>query len=127
METPPYEPIDDQPTARPAGAELRARGAAVTTSSGDRTKKAVAVAAVASFLTAMGAMAVARSGSGGSNATTPTTVVSPSAGFDDGSGAAPTFGGGGDTLQPGGAQPAAPAVGRGDDDFGRDDTSSHGS
>ena len=125
MDTPPYEPTDAEPTARPAARELRARADA-TTSSGDRTKKAVAVAAVASFLTAMGVMAVARSGATGSTAaTTPTTAVSPSAGFDDGSDNAPTIGRGGDAFQPGAAQPAAPTFGR-DDDSG-DDSSSHGS
>jgi hypothetical protein len=116
-DVPPYEPIDAEPTNR-VREDVPDRSAASSAMS-DRTKKAVAVAAVASFLTAMGAMAFTRSGDSGTGTagvTTSTTAVSPRAGVDD-------------TFQPRGAQPAAPTFGRGDDDdFGRDDvTASHGS
>ncbi|MEN3273812.1 MAG: hypothetical protein V7636_2573 [Actinomycetota bacterium] len=111
MDTPPYEPFDAEPTERSLPDESLARTAAANPSS-DRTKKVVAIAAVASFFTAMIGMAAARSGDSGSSSTT-TTPATTNATTDDG----PQLG---SQVQPGAAQPAPPS-------FGRGDTSSRGS
>ena len=117
LDTPPYEPIDAEPTRRPADVAPARTG----TSGGptDRTKKVVAIAAVASFLTAMVGMAAARSGDDGKNGTSTSTPASSTAPSDD-DGFEPFAGRDGSQLQPGAAQPGVPT-------FGRGDTSSHGS
>jgi hypothetical protein len=113
-DTPPYEPVDAEPTTRPTpnGSAARATPAG---GSSDRTKKIVAVAAVASFFTAMVGMAAARSGDSGASTTPAGTSVGSADGGEGAQLGVP------DGRQPlGGAQPAPPA-------FGRGSTSSHGS
>ena len=118
MDTPPYEPMDAEPTAQPVAGDSHASPRAASGSS-DRTKKVVAIAAVASFFTAMVGMAAARSGDSGSSTTT--TPANTSIGStDDGTGSQLGVDDDNGQLQTGGAQPAPPT-------FGRGSTSTHGS
>jgi len=121
MDTPPYEPIDAEPTARAVPHDEPAPRANAPRTSGDRTKKVVAIAAVASFFTAMIGMAAARSGDGGSARTTTTPASSSgTSASDDGADSSPFDFRDDNGVQPGAAQPGSPTSGRGD-------TSSHGS
>jgi len=119
MDTPPYEPMDAEPTAQPVAGDRNASTRAASGSS-DRTKKVVAIAAVASFFTAMVGMAAARSGDSGSSTTTTPANTSIIGSTDDGDGSQLGVEDGNGQLQTGGAQPAPPT-------FGRGSTSTHGS